>query len=92
MALDGREWTVRVTGRSMGGPPSAPVPLLLLGFFSGSGDERPEREALVVGRGLDELGPDHLEAAYRASQAPPPEGLRKPLFPEIASKGDRRDG
>lgn len=89
----GTAWTVRTLGRSMGGPASAPVPLLLLGFFAHPGDERPAREALVVGRGLDELTAEHLEAAHRASTpAPPPEGVRKPLFPEIGTKGDRRDG
>ncbi|GMV06977.1 MAG: hypothetical protein AMXMBFR53_32520 [Gemmatimonadota bacterium] len=88
----GTVWTVRTLGRSMGGPPSAPVPLLLLGFFAHPGDERPALEALVVGRGLDDLTEEHLEAAHRASQAPPPEGVRKPLFPEIGTKGDRRDG
>lgn len=89
---EGRAWAVRVRGRSRGGPSAAPVPLLLLGFFADPADEAPRREALVVARSLEELSPARLEAAFRASLEPGADDVRKPLFPEIASKGSKRDG
>lgn len=92
LEVDGRTWTVGEVGRSLGGPSAAPVPLLLVGFFQDPDGEDHQREALVVGRALRDLSEDQLEAALRASREPPPAGLRKPLFPEIVTKGDKRDG
>lgn len=90
--VDGRVWTVRVVGRSLGGPSAAPVSLLLLGFFQDPDAQAPQRETLVAGRTLGALSSEQLEAALGASREPPAPGARKPLFPEIVTKGDRRDG
>lgn len=92
LEVDGRTWTVGEVGRSLGGPSAAPVPLLLVGFFQDPEGEEHQREALVVGRALRDLSEDQLEAALRASREPPPAGQRKSLFPEIVTKGDKRDG
>lgn len=90
--VDGELWTARVVGRSLGGPSAAPVPLLLLGFFRSPDARAPQREALVVGRTLGGLSNAALEAALRVSREPPVPGERKPIFPEIVTKGNRRDG
>jgi hypothetical protein len=92
LAVDGTEWIVRVRGRGRAGADGGPAPLLVLGFFRETGQDVPDREALVVGRGLAELTPRQVEGAFRASRPPPEPGAKKELFPETASKGRKGDG
>ena len=90
LSVDGTEWIVRVRGRGRAGADGGPAPLLVLGFFRSAGQEVPEREALVVARGLSHLTPRQVEGAFRASR-PPPEQGKKELFPETAGKGRKSD-
>jgi len=90
LSVDGTEWIVRVRGRGRAGADGGPAPLLVLGFFRAAGQEVPEREALVVARGLSQLTPRQVEGAFRASR-PPPEQGKKELFPETSGKGRRSD-
>jgi len=77
---DGMEWIVRVRGRS--GGREAVAPLLLLGFWKArAADEsrstllesEPDREALVVGTSLAQLGDGGLRIAIAGSKPPPPQ-------------------
>jgi hypothetical protein len=63
----------------------------VLGFFRDPDAEVPEREAVVVGRSLDELTARQLEGALAVSGPPPEPGRRKELFPETATKGRKGD-
>ncbi len=92
LAVEGTEWIVRVRGRGRAGADGGPAPLLVLGFFRANEQEAPEREALVVARGLAELTPRQVEGAFRASRPPPEPGTKKELFSETATKGRKGDG
>lgn len=79
--VDGQRWNVRVLGRS-GGVGAAP-PMLLLGFWSADSDSsEPEREALVVGRLLGDLGPGQLGEAWNESRPRSNDERPKPFFGE----------
>lgn len=89
LEVDGERWTVRVLGCSVAGPASAPLPFLLLGFFSADEPSAPRREALLVGRSLSDLTELELLAAWHSGRPPRPAGERPPFFPEISSKGGK---
>jgi len=89
LEADGERWTVRVIGRSVSGPASAPMPFLLLGFFHTDEPSAPRREALLVGRDLTDLTELELLAAWHSGRSPRPPGERRPFFPEVAGKGGK---
>jgi hypothetical protein len=85
----GADWTVRVLGRAGGSAP-ARVPMLLLGFWEGDGEGGDAgREALVVGRTLQDLSPEEVQRAFASSRPPRP---RDELPGEEARGGRRRGG
>ena len=84
------EWAVRVSGRTASGRGTDPrVPLVLLFFASGAEPDRPIREILVPGRGLEELTDQELivllgrARPYRTDQG------RKEVFPDTRMKGGK---
>jgi hypothetical protein len=80
---EGIRWTVRVLGRS-GRASAGSAPLLLLGFWEGSGSvDSPSLEAMVVARGLDELSGEALEAALGTAVKPPDPGRRSAFFQDV---------
>lgn len=89
LEVDGEHWTVRVLGRSVAGPVSAPLPFLLLGFFAADEPSTLRREALLVGRSLSDLTELEILAAWHSGRPPRPPGERPPFFPEIAGKGGK---
>lgn len=88
LELDGEPWRVQIRGRSRTGAATGAAPLLLVAF-SRAGDEAPERESLVVGRSLAELGSEALLAAFHRSRPPSDPGSHKEIFPEVG--GRRRE-
>jgi hypothetical protein len=99
-------WAVRVRGRSGGRAGS--TPLLLLGFWvvdegeadpeddgttAPATDAAPEREALVVGTSLVQLGEEGLAGALARSRppSPPPTGqpAERPARPRRRGRGRR---
>lgn len=76
---------VRVRGRSRGHTSQGVADLLLVGFHR-PGEEEPHREALVVGRTLEELGAEELERAWARGREP-----RDPFEPSELFPGTRRN-
>ena len=65
---DGREWIVRVSGRSAGGVlPLRTIPLLELTFFHADDPHQPLRRALCQGEGLESLQDEELISGLGAS-------------------------
>lgn len=87
----GDSWRVRVVGRSRTGAATGASPLLLLFFYRGGGEE-PERESLVVGQTLAELGREELLAAFERGRRPPEPGAHKEIFPEVGGRRRDRNG
>ena len=76
LTVDGKEWTVRVIGRSQ----TQTATLLMLGFWISAEDAgAPDREILIGGRALSDLSLVQLELAYEESR-PPPTGLSRDFF------------
>lgn len=88
--VEGKSWTVRVLGRA-GRASGAAAPLLLLGFWEeGAADHgAPSREALVAGRGLEDLTSGGLEEALVAAR-PPRDPDKAPGFFQESAQGVRR--
>jgi len=79
-------WTVRVMGRS--GSRGGGAPLLLLGFWAEDPSaERPEFEAMVIGRLFAEMTPPRLEAALSQSRPPLPDDRPRQFFPDGGGRG-----
>lgn len=91
LEVEGVPWTVRVLGRSRGGPATAPTDLLLLGFCRMDGaNAQGDLECLVVGRTLSGLT-EHDLVASLASATPPPDPNRpRTLFPGAAERRPRK--
>lgn len=101
---DETDWVARVTGRS--GGRGGVTPLLLLGFWEvpeGAADREdgpvtwletdavPEREALVVGTSLAQLGEERLGDVLAGSRPPPPPPqARTPERPVRSRRRGRR--
>lgn len=86
--VEGTTWTVVSEGRAhvrAGG--GAPAPLLLAVFRA---EGREPREALVVGRRLEDVSEDRLIEAYRASRPYRPDRDPPPFFAGTTQRGARR--
>lgn len=85
LAVDGKEWTVRVIGRSQ----TQTAALLMLGFWISAEDGgAPDREILIGGRSLSELSLVQLELAYEES-SPPPTDLSRDFFSDIRGRNNK---
>ena len=83
LEVDGREWIVRVIGRSQ----TQTAALLMLGFWiSPAGGGAPDRETLIAGRILSELNLDQLQSAYEQSR-PPRTDQSRDFFSDIRNRG-----
>ena len=82
--VDGKEWTVRVIGRSQ----TQTAALLMLGFWISTEEDAgvPDRETLIAGRELSELNPDQLQSAYEQSRPPRTDQSRE-FFSDIGNRG-----
>ena len=90
LEVGGMAWAVRVLGR-VGRASGASAPLLLLGFWEAdaAAHRLPSREALVVGRALEDLSPEALEEALAAAR-PPRDPDKTPGFFQESAQGGRR--
>ncbi|MEC7834038.1 MAG: hypothetical protein VX850_05245 [Gemmatimonadota bacterium] len=84
LEVDGKEWTVRVIGRSQ----TQTAALLMLGFWISTEEDAgvPDRETLIAGRELSELNPDQLQSAYEQSRPPRTDQSRE-FFSDIGNRG-----
>jgi hypothetical protein len=83
-------WTVRVMGRS-GTPRSRSAPLLLLGFWAKDPSaERPELEAMVIGRLFSDMTPSRFEMALSQGRPPLPDDRPRPFFPDGGGRAGGR--
>ena len=83
LEVDGKEWTVRVIGRSQ----TQTAALLMLGFWISTEDAgAPDRETLIAGRELSELNLDQLQSAYEQSRPPRTDQSRE-FFSDIGNRG-----
>ena len=83
LEVDGKEWTVRVIGRSQ----TQTAALLMLGFWISAEDaSAPDRETLIAGRILSELNLDQLQSAYEQS-SPPRTDQSRDFFSDIRKPG-----
>jgi hypothetical protein len=90
LEVEGTSWTVRVLGR-VGRASGGSATLLLLGFWEGdaAGRQTPSREALVVGRALEDLPSGALEESLATAQ-PPRDPEKAPGFFQESAQGGRR--
>lgn len=87
---EGSTWRVRVLGRSGSATGRSPA-LLLLGFWDSQAHDAPHAlEALVPGRGLDELSNERLAEALEQASPPRPSDRRPPFFEGLGQ--NRRGG
>jgi hypothetical protein len=84
----GERWAARVCGRTRTGSDTGPAQLLLVAFQR-EGATTPEREGLVVGRSLAEVGEEALLSAFERGRTPSEPGTHKEIFPQ---PGGRRGG
>ncbi|MCG6987255.1 MAG: hypothetical protein LJF06_03565 [Gemmatimonadetes bacterium] len=84
----GERWVVRVCGRTRTGSDTGPAQLLLVAFQR-DGATTPERESLVVGRSLADIGEETLLTAFERGRTPSEPGTHKEIFPQ---PGGRRGG
>ncbi|MDT8369223.1 MAG: hypothetical protein RQ745_08435 [Longimicrobiales bacterium] len=85
LEVEGVVWEVCVEGRAFvraGG--GKPTPILQLVFRA---DDSPAREALVVGRSLDERSADELREAFRCAGLHTPGRRTRGFFDEIGRVG-----
>jgi hypothetical protein len=83
LEVDGKEWTIRVIGRSQ----TQTAALLMLGFWISAEDAgAPDRETLIAGRILSELNLDQLQSAYEQSR-PPRTDPSRDFFSDIRNRG-----
>ena len=83
LEIDGKEWIVRVIGRSQ----TQTAALLMLGFWISAEDAgAPDRETLIAGRILSELNLDQLQSAYEQS-SPPRTDQSRDFFSDIRKRG-----
>ncbi|MBT99924.1 MAG: hypothetical protein CME14_01180 [Gemmatimonadetes bacterium] len=83
LEIDGKEWIVRVIGRSQ----TQTAALLMLGFWISAEDAgAPDRETLIAGRILSELNLDQLQSAYEQS-SPPRTDQSRDFFSDIRNRG-----
>ena len=84
LEVDGKEWTVRVIGRSQ----TQTAALLMLGFWISTEEDAgaPDRETLIAGRELSELNLDQLKSAYEQSR-PPRTDQSRDFFSDIRKPG-----
>ena len=84
LEVDGKEWTVRVIGRSQ----TQTAALLMLGFWISTEEDAgaPDRETLIAGRELSELNLDQLQSAYEQSRPPRTDQSRE-FFSDIGNRG-----
>ena len=83
LEIDGKEWTIRVIGRSQ----TQTAALLMLGFWISAEDAgAPDRETLIAGRILSELNLDQLQSAYEQS-SPPRTDQSRDFFSDIRKPG-----
>jgi hypothetical protein len=85
----GQRWTARVSGRGRTGSDTSPAQLLLVAFQR-DGAATPERESLVVGRALAEVGEEALLAAFQRGRPPSEPSSRKEVFPQPGGRMTER--
>jgi hypothetical protein len=90
LLVDGDRWTVRLLGRTRGGPSAAPADLLLLGFSRGDATDV-QLEALIAARSLSGLSEEELVSAFRGAGPPPDPDRPRTLFQGAAERRPRKD-